>query len=57
MAEVRLPMWIGVAEADNFAPCRAATERLLGRAVADLGATPTPGASAAAMGAFIQSLG
>lgn len=57
LAEVRLPTWIGVAEADNFAPCRAATERLLGRPIDDLGATPSPTTTATAIDAFLKSLG
>ncbi len=36
LSEVRVPLWIGVTDADVFAPCRESTERLLGREVVTL---------------------
>ena len=55
LSEVRVPTWIGVADADDFAPCREATERLLGQAVTALGPTSSPTATAQAINAFLKA--
>jgi len=52
LSEVRVPLWIGVSEADVFAPCRETTERLLGRKVASL--KPDAAARARAMLKFVK---
>jgi hypothetical protein len=57
LSEVRVPLWVGVTEADDFAPCREATERLLDRPVDDLGPVPSTNGTAKAIQKFLKSLG
>jgi len=57
LSEVRVPMWIGVTEADDFAPCREATERLLDRSIEALGPVASTKATAKAIQKFIKTTG
>jgi pimeloyl-ACP methyl ester carboxylesterase len=55
LSEVRVPMWIGVTDADDFAPCRDATERLLDRPIEGLGPVPSTKATAKAIQKFLKT--
>lgn len=57
LSEVRVPLWVGVTEADDFAPCRDATERLLDRPVDGLGPIPSTKGTAKAIQKFLKSQG
>lgn len=57
LSEVRVPMWVGVNEADDFAPCREATERLLDRSIDSLGPVPSTKATAKAIQKFLKATG
>jgi pimeloyl-ACP methyl ester carboxylesterase len=57
LSEVRVPMWIGVTDADDFAPCRDATERLLDRPIEGLGPVPSTKATAKAIQKFLKTAG
>jgi hypothetical protein len=57
LSEVRVPMWIGVTDADDFAPCRDATERLLNRPIEGLGPVPSTKATAKAIQKFLKTTG
>jgi pimeloyl-ACP methyl ester carboxylesterase len=57
LSEVRVPMWIGVTDADDFAPCRDATERLLNRPIEGLGPVLSTKATAKAIQKFLKTTG
>ena len=57
LSELRVPSWIGVTDADDFEPCRDATERLLDRPIEGLGPVPSAKATAKAIAMFLKTAG